>query len=282
MGKYNKTNTMRRTFMVVHEQILGAPATAYTDRLHHWFTRGLSKRSASGTLQATSALADKDALRFQKSVKEMQTAVGPDFTVTWSTVFVLRCETRQVCQKYGFGGIEKMTQAVQRSSTLQAVVEEQRQALLREKMPGKCHTVQIFEAIAKHKGWSQQYLRRHHNRKSAASVCRAVGAGRLCPKVVLEGIPEWVCLKKELQRIGEALGIKPRLPRMSACALGLSSHQPEGTCQVNKKELSASVVKARGVSKRQHRELQDVVGKAGSALCVSGRGKQWKLNPKKV
>ena len=175
-----------RTFMVVHEQILGAPATAYTERLHLWFTRGLSKRSASGTLQATSALADKDALSLQKTVKEMQTAVGPDFTVTWSTVFVLRCETRQVCQKYGFGGIEKMTQAVQRSSTLQAVVEEQRQALLREEMPGKCHTVQIFEAIAKHKGWSQQYLRRHHNRKSAASVCRAVGAGRLCPKVVLE------------------------------------------------------------------------------------------------
>ena len=201
MGNYNKTHTLR-TFMAVHEQILGAPAAVYTQELHHWFTRGLSK------------MARKDAQSFQQSVRNLQAAVGPDFTVTWSTVFVLRCETRQVCQKYGIGGIQKMTQAVHRSSTLQALVEEQRQALLREEMLGKCHTVQIFDAIARHKGWSQQILRRHQNSKSVASVCRTVGAGRLCPKVVLEGIPEWVCLKKELQRIGEVLGIQTRLPTM--------------------------------------------------------------------
>ena len=69
---------------------------------------------------------------------------------------------------------------------------------------------------------------------------------------------------------------------MSACALGLSSHQPEGTCKVKKKELSAEVVKARGVSKRKHREQQDVVGKAGATLCVSHRGKQRKLNAKEL
>ena len=258
MGKYNKTHTLR-TFMAVHEQILGAPAAAYTEELHHWFTRGLSKRSASGTFLARSAMARKDARSFQQSVRNLQTAVGPDFTVTWSTVFVLRCETRQVCQKYGIGGIQKMTQAVHRSSTLQALVEEQRQALLREETPGKCHTVQIFDAIAKQKGWSQQYLRRQPKSKSVASVCRTVGAGRLCPKVVLEGIPEWVCLKKELQRIGEALGIQTRLPRMSA-----------------------SVVKSRGVTKRQHGEVQDVFGEAGATLCDLARGKERKLNHTKV
>ncbi len=85
MGKYNKTHTLR-TFMAVHEQILGAPAAAYTEELHHWFTRGLSKRSASGTLLARSAMAQKDAQSFQQSVRDLQTAVGPDFTVTWSTV----------------------------------------------------------------------------------------------------------------------------------------------------------------------------------------------------
>ena len=76
---------------------------------------------------------------------------------------------------------------------------------------------------------------------------------------MLEGIPEWVCLKKELQRIGEALGIQTRLPRMSA-----------------------SVVKSRGVTKRQHGEMQDVFGKAGATLCDLARGKERKLKDTRV
>ena len=209
MGQYNQRHTLR-TFMVVHEQILGAPATAYTEELHRWFARGLSKKSACVTFPAS------DARSLRQSVTDLQAVLGSDFTVTWSTVFVLRCETRQVCQTYGIGGIQKMAQAVHRSSRLQAIVEEQRLMLLREETPGRCHTVQIFDAIAKQKGWSQQYLRRQPKSKSVASVCWTVGAGRLCPKVVLEGIPEWVCLKKELQRIGEALGIHTTVPSTSA------------------------------------------------------------------
>ena len=212
MGQYNKRHTLR-TFMVVHEQILGAPATAYTEELHRWFARGLSKKSACVTFSAS------DARSLRQSVTDLQAVLGSDFTVTWSTVFVLRCETRQVCQTYGIGGIQKMAQAVHRSSRLQAIVEEQRLMLLREETPGRCHTVQIFDAIAKQKGWSQQYLRRQPKSKSVASVCWTVGAGRLCPKVVLEGIPEWVCLKKELQRIGEALGIHTTVPSTSASAV---------------------------------------------------------------
>ena len=83
MGPYNKRHTLR-TFMVVHEKILGAPATAYTEELHRWFTRGLSKRSACVTFPAS------DARSFRESVTDLQAVLGSDFTVTWSTVFVLR------------------------------------------------------------------------------------------------------------------------------------------------------------------------------------------------
>ena len=107
MGHYNKRHTLR-TFMVVHEKILGAPATAYTEELHRWFTRGLSKRSACVTFPAS------DARSFRESVTDLQAVLGSDFTVTWSTVFVLRCETRQVCQTYGIGGVQKMAHAVHR------------------------------------------------------------------------------------------------------------------------------------------------------------------------
>ena len=77
--------------------------------------------------------------------------------------------------------------------------------------------------------------------------------------MVLEGIPEWVCLKKELQRIGEALGIHTKLPSMSA-----------------------SVVKARGITKRQQGDVKDVFGKAGTTLCDLGRAKQRKLKDTRV
>ena len=107
MGHYNQRHTLR-TFMVVHEQILGAPATAYTEELHRWFARGLSKRSACVTFPAS------DARSLRQSVTDLQAVLGSDFTVTWSTVFVLRCETRQVCQTYGIGGVQKMAHAVHR------------------------------------------------------------------------------------------------------------------------------------------------------------------------
>ena len=143
-----------RTLMVVYEHILGASSTEYTDELHDWYMQGLSKKRGPKTVQDTATLADMDALSMQKTVKEMQTALATEFTVTWSTAFVLRCETRQVFNACGLGGVERMTQAVQRSRTLQAVVEKYRQALLQADTPGKCHTVQIFDAIAKFKDGS--------------------------------------------------------------------------------------------------------------------------------
>ena len=96
MGHYNKRHTHTlRTFVVGHEKIFGAPATAYTQELHRWFTRGLSARSACVTFPA------RNARSFRVFVTDLQAVLGSDFTVAWSTVFVLRCETRQVCQTYG-------------------------------------------------------------------------------------------------------------------------------------------------------------------------------------
>ena len=101
------THTLR-TFVVVYEKIFGAPSTAYTEELHRWFTRGLSTRSACVTFPA------RDARSFREFVTDLQAVLGSDFTIAWSTVFVLRCETRQVCQTYGILGVQKMAHAVHR------------------------------------------------------------------------------------------------------------------------------------------------------------------------
>ena len=98
---------------------------------------------------------------------------------------------------------------------------------------------------------------------------------------MLEGIPKWVCLKRELQWIGGALGIRQRLTRVSARSLGISSHHRDGT-RKTKEVLRAKVLKAGGVTKRKFGELKDMVKRAGGTLRVSHKGKQRKFNAREL
>ena len=126
-----------------------------------------------------------------------------------------------------------------------------------------------------------QQLRKTTSNTSAVNTCKAVGANRLCPKVVLEGIPEWVGLKNELQRIGGALGIRQRLTAVTARSLGISSHHRDGKRKA-KEALRAEVLKAGGVRKRKFGELKDMVKRAGGRLRLSENGKQRKLNAREL
>ena len=103
MGPYNRMDTMR-CFMVVHEQVLGSQATVYCEKLHEWYRKQQSKKRREAIAQMLTEYGAVDRKGMEREVAEMQEELGLEYTVTCSTMFVLRCETRQVVNEYGLGG----------------------------------------------------------------------------------------------------------------------------------------------------------------------------------
>ena len=104
----------------------------------------------------------------------------------------------------------------------------------------------------------------------------SVGSSRVCPKVALEGIPEWMALREQLQEVCALLGTRHRLVSESARRLGIPLHHADGS-RKTKEELSTALGEAGGMRKRPYSELQAQVQRAGCGTRTVEGGKRRKL-----
>ena len=171
--------------------------------------------------------------------------------------------------------MQKIIRAVEQEKKVQGVVERYRQRLMLEDMAGKCHTMQLCDVVVDFKGWLKDEMETCRGSMKLSTISWRLGVLRLCPKVCLEGIPEWINLKEEVQMIAAGLGFRHRIVSEAAKKLGISTHSADGV-RKNKNELAAEVRRVK-VPKRKYTQLKDEVKRLGGSLRIYEDGKQRRL-----
>ena len=167
-----------------------------------------------------------------------------------------------------------------RSGTVRRMVGEFKEELLRKDYAGKCHTVQIGAVICKYKKWTVAELKTRKGTRSFGELCRRVGETGMCPKVYLEGIPEWVAMKQQMERVCACMGLRVRLLSGVALDMGVTRWKDGG--RKTKEELAKAVNEAGGQRKRKYAELKNMVLGVGGSVRVSEDGKQRKLQKQEL
>lgn len=277
-AKYNSMDCMR---MLMHtlEDLFRCKDSVYDDGLHSWFLARQSKkyrRSTESLLRYFGAITF-DALN--RAVARMRRALSVTDNVNSSTMYVLFCETRQACNKYSSKGVCYLIQMYDSSAKVRDVVSSARDEL-QHAAKCKCHTVQLLEAVRIHLGLSLTGVRKQQPKRIlvASELAFQLGRRRLCPKVELDGIPEYQVLVRALSVVYVKVQRGAPLDglRRAASCMGVTYSK-----SLKKKALSRRVhacmrnPQSTGARKRSHAELVQAVVSAGGNVrwyeSVGGR-----------
>ena len=213
-GKYNSMDTMR-CFMQMLEWCFGCTPTEYTERLHQWFLKRQSRkygRDAAAELAYFGVLSCDGMTR---ALGRMRTALNTTSQVSAATMYVLFCETRQAINMYSLHGLWYLIELYDKSKSVRAAVSRVRDGLACC-VSTRCHTILVLEGIRSCVGVSLAELRKSPSKRAGGSLELAyqLGRRRLCPKVALDGIPEFRVLASSLsvvtQKVQAGLGGKPQ------------------------------------------------------------------------
>ena len=188
VGRYNCMDAMRAILAVLES--FGMAHVVYDQCLHKWFRARQSRKYRSGVVWTW------DAGDIDRMVARLRSSFKHQYTVTFGTVQVLLCETRQAVNKYGIRGVWYLIRGYKLSSVIRGKVSRLRASLMKTSGAGHSHTLQILECIRRSKCLSVEAVRRSKGAVSVNELVYAMGSLRLCPKVCLEAIPEWVSLRR--------------------------------------------------------------------------------------
>ena len=190
ISNYNEMDATR-CFECLVNAVFGVPPTIYDDSLHCWYMKRQKKKMRAQVLKDMKAIGVTTAREMQEKLKVFQSLVSG--TVNASTGFVALCEFRQLLNKFGLRRVHLMVQACEKSTDIQKAVAVKRRELFETGGTCECHTVQLFNVIA---GMGKFGNAAPQCTVAPSKVLDAmVGAG-LCPKVALDGIPEFASLQK--------------------------------------------------------------------------------------
>ena len=291
-GKYNAMDCAR-CFMAVCERILRCRPAEYVQVLHNWFlTKQSKKYRDEACLRYFGALSCDGMTR---AIARMRASLSAGASVCAATMQILYCETRQAINKYTIGGVCYLLERFDMSRIVRHHVSRVRARLQSCDDVSTPHTLQLLETIRKQVGMMMQELRKQHPRRmlSVSDLAHKVGRLRICPKVVLEGIPEWNVLSrcmmavvakvKNMQRSASYQDVK-----QAARSMGITYYNAGGSSKKTRKVLLrqlAQKMKApqgTGMKKRSFAELEQLVKAAGGQplwyATVRGRRKRCRMS----
>jgi hypothetical protein len=292
MGSYNIMDTMR-CFMAVTQKVLRCCGPEYTEELHAWFMKKQSKKYREEHHKIMFFFGHVSCTQMTAAVRRLQGIAGSELTVTTSTMQVLLCETRQAINAYTTAGVCYMLEKYRNSKGIRDAVESVRIGLLSSDRITRPHTLQMFDAVLRYCELSVSQVRQQRPRRMLQSrgIVDAVGAC-MCPKIAVEGIPEWRSLSEQLGIImGRVQGHENRLAgsrassyqdlQQAAVNMGIARYCSDGTRRA-KRQLAAEVSRrARsdgGMRKRTFQELEEAVSEAGGTSRPYLRGVRRRMN----
>lgn len=193
-------------------------------------------------------------------------------TVSFSSIQVLLCETRQAVNKYGLRGVCSLIGHYKRSVYVRREVASLRKELTARLSMKQSHTVLVLERIRVAVGMSICDVRAAHGIVACSrhQLVYSLGSLRLCPKVCLEAIPEWICLRRSMS---VCLCRAQRNPRycdlVAACReLGITSRG--SAARISKASLrrafNVRMKKSSALKRSWHEVAQDVSDAGGSPV----------------
>ena len=282
-----------RCFMAITEKVLRCRGTKYTEELHAWFMKRQCKKHREEHHKIMCFFGHVSCTQMAAAVRRLQGIAGSQLTVTTSTMYVLLCETRQAINAYTTAGVCYMLEKYRNSEGIRDAVESVRIGLLSSDCITRPHTLQMFDAVLRYCELSVSQVRQQRPRRMLQSrgIVDAVGAC-MCPKIALEGIPEWRSLSEQLGIImGRVQGHENRLAGSRASSyqdlqqasvnMGIARYCSDGT-RKGKRQLAAEVSRrARsdgGMRKKTFQELEEAVSEAGGTSRPYLRGVRRRMN----
>ena len=245
MGAYNAMDCMR-AFVNISECVLRNARASYSEDLHEWYLRRQAKKYVSQKAEMLQYFGVLSAASMRNALQRMRKALGESCSVCEATMYVLFCETRQAVNKYGIPAVAFMLEKYADSPDLQAVVSRKRDSLLTDDRVSEPHTLQVLEAIRSELGMSVGMLRKQRPRVSLSvqGLCFKVGSQRICPKVCVEGIPEWknleACISTIVHRLTATRSSYADTLK-AARSLGLAYYNKDGKSRKSKRVPNVAV-----------------------------------------
>ena len=278
-----------RSFIAFCEEVLQSREFPHDAEVFSWFWQRQSKKYRE---QQRTMLRYFEAFSWegmQRALRRMRGGRGAGGRITVFTMQVNFCETRQAVNRYGLSGLCFLLQEYRRCKALRVSVSGTRVWLRRGGQVSRAHTIVMLDAVVKYLGLSLAEVRgrRPDRLCGAGEVAHQIGRLRICPKVELQGIPEWnvffrcgiILLAKQQHEDGVT---KYNDLMRALQALGVSKNQRNGrrkSRQVLGREFARAVGSATdtGMRKRSAEDLfQDVQEAGGKPLCYVSSGGQRK------
>ena len=197
-GKYNSMDCMR-CFMQMLETCMQCSPTEYTEELHQWFLKRQCRKSGRDAAAELAYFGVLSCDGMTTALGRMRTALNTTCQVSAATMYVLFCETRQAINRYSLHGLWYLIDRYDKSRSVRANVLRIRHGLAYT-VSTRCHTIQVLEGIRSCLGVSLAVLRHLPSKRAGEPMELAyqMGRRRLCPKVELDGIPEFRVLASSL------------------------------------------------------------------------------------
>ena len=226
MGSYHSMDAIR-CFECVCRFLLRSQATPYTSVVHQWILKKQSSKFRKVMLKDLFYFGIQDAACMVKAVQKYA-KLHAKKSVIPTTTFVLYCEVRQVINRFTLKGAKFLCEAYEKSKAIRETGEELKEHLLEKDDGADSHTVQVFQAIADHVKFKPSLAL--HVTATPTEVIDACAKHGLCPKLALEGIPEWISLRNVLQGILVNCTGKAKYADVTATAksFGVSVFDKEG------------------------------------------------------
>ena len=213
-AKYNSMDTMR-CFMLMLEFCMGVMPTEYSEELHQWFLKRQCRRHGRDAAAELAYFGVLSCDCMNKAVGRMRKMLNATSQVCAATMYVLFCETRQAINRYSLRGLWYLIEQYDKSKSVRANVSRVRNGL-ESSVSTLCYTIQVLEGIRTSVGVSLAVLRKLPSKccGGSAEVAYEIGRRRLCPKVELDGIPEFrvlaSCLSVVYQKVQAGAGQEPQ------------------------------------------------------------------------
>ena len=267
-GKYNSMDTMR-CFMQMLEWCFGCTPTEYTERLHQWFLKRQCRKYGRDAAAELAYFGVLSCDGMTTALGRMRTALNTPAQVSAATMYVSFCETRQAINRYSLPGLWYLIELYDKRKSVRANVSCVRSGLAHS-VSTHCHTIQVLEGIRSCVGVSLSVLRKLPSKRAGGPLEGAyqMGRRRLCPKVELDGIPEFRVLASCLSVVTQKVQHTQQYRSLVQAAKGLGikyakSHATKKLAVLVKRGMQKP--SGTGARKRSYEELVSAVHARGGS-----------------
>jgi hypothetical protein len=188
----------------------------YTLEVHRWNWKRQSHKCRAATKGEEALFRHTTVEAFKKYMTDMQAICQNRGTVTYATATVHRCESRQAVNKYGAGPCLRLANEALLEH-VQAGLQKTRRHLFATGGTDECFLLQMLQSVITLTGFD---VTASTETAEPTDCLAALARANLSPKLVLEGIPEWVALRDQLAKVNALTHTTPREVKLGRRALG--------------------------------------------------------------